>query len=380
MNQQILKNFVDRSRIKIALVSAVSLSWMVATVGFAVPSPYVTQWKETGIVNKTSAVLMRDTASEKRIWVMPPSVGNAKVKRFTPTSEVLGCTGYKKAILSLSELSSIVAETDNGKAALQVQRDQVYTEKEAKMRLLEEKKKHPDLEKLAKMKDQQLRLDDKLSELENAAKISSSDGEKKRLQEEYRQLKLKSNQLDDEIYEFDLSLSTLTAEIKSLIEQIKNRDLELTELATRMAMVDASMKAARESVQAIVDQYNGLNAGVLGMDYDSGWTKTLASLQNKYPAYQFQPIETRNASIAISVAGRDNAVEAGIRGVLSYSINGLSAKKSTNGSIALAMVPDALAGDFNITLNLACPMLDKDGYIEGGKRNPMCLFPHLSMR
>ncbi len=347
------------NRIKIIVFST-----LIPTSLQAVPSPYVTTWQESGIINKTSAVLIRDTVSAKRIWVMPPSVGEAKVTNFTPTSEVLGCKGFKSALESMNAINIVIATRDEKLSELSNKLLKLYDEKADLIRLLEQNKNNPELENLSKLRDKRLRLEEKRDDTLVELKNETNEEIKKDLLETYRSIKKQLDLLDEDIFSLDISLSIVTAEIKSLTEKIKNRDTEIAEISSRIESAKASLNEARESIVAIVTVYNSLDAGVISMDYQSGWVKTIAELQKNYPDFQFEPIETRNASIMLALAGGDSGVSSAINGVISYSINGLAAKKSSNGVIPLPMVPDALVGDFNITLNLACPMLDKEGFID----------------
>jgi hypothetical protein len=336
----------------------------------ALPSYYESKWPESGIKNKSSAVLMRDSESESRIWVLPPSVGQAKILNFSPNADVIACDSYTATLKSQNQLMKEIAEQRLVYLTFLDQSNDLYTKKSLLLDDVASIKNTSDYILLENLKDKRLRLESERDQaLENYKQEVKAENRSaindvliEEFLEAYRKKVEDLEAVENEISQFELKLASAFASIASNQERIKNLENEIYELDNRLKKIQSYLDAAILSMQDLLSIYKNINAGSLSIEYDSLWSDALKKLQKDYPQFQFSGIETRNALLYVS-AGNPDLEYGASHGVLAYSINGISGKTNKNGAVSLPMVADKISADFVITLDLACPMLKKDDFL-----------------
>lgn len=336
----------------------------------ALPSYYESTWPESGIKNEFSSVLMRDSESESRIWVLPPSVGQAKILNFTPNADVIACYSYTATLKSQNQLMKEIAEQRLVYLTFLDQSNDLYTKKSLLLEDVASIKNTPDYILLENLKDKRLRLESERDqalanykqEIKSENRSAINDVLIEEFLEAYRKKVEDLEAVDTEISQFEQKLASAFALIASNRERINNLEIEIDELDNRLKKIQSYLDAAILSMQELLSIYKDINAGSLSIEYDSLWSDTLKKLQNDYPQFQFSRIETRNALLYVA-AGNQDLEYAASHGVLAYSINGISGKANKNGAVSLPMVADKISADFVISLDLACPMLKKDDFL-----------------
>ncbi|MBP9708431.1 MAG: hypothetical protein KBD78_12375 [Oligoflexales bacterium] len=345
-------------------------SVLVTTPLKALPSYYESRWPESGIKNESSALLMRDSESENRIWVLPPSVGQAKILNFSLNADVIACDSYTATLKSQNQLMKEIAEQRLVYLTFLDESNDIYTKKSLLLDEVASIKNTPDYILLENLKDKRLRLeserDQALANYKQEIKAENRSAINDVLIEEFLEVYRKRTEdleaLEVEISQFELKLASAFASIASNQERIKNLENEIYELDNRLKKIQSYLDAAIRSMQELLSIYKDINAGSLSIEYDSLWSDTLKKLRKDYPKFQFSSIETRNALLYVAAGNQDREYGAS-HGVLAYSINGISGKTNKNGAVSLPMVADEISADFVITLDLACPMLKKDDFL-----------------
>ncbi|MGE0172134.1 MAG: hypothetical protein AB7T49_05085 [Oligoflexales bacterium] len=334
----------------------ICMAWCSASVALSVPSAYVSKFGALPIQNTTQSDLVRDTESSQTVWVLPPRTGLTKFTGFWASGNLGFCSGLKNLytasnnidnqITSLTtELGSLASELGEKKAALD----------EAKKDLAKVSST-PSMEPILALETQIESLEFRRSEL--LTSLESCEETCDELKEEYRANKE--------------SVRTIRTDLKKLRDK---RGEAVQEYDRLKAIADARQEefdtfnnnylAALEKLEQVKSTLRSLYAndariegGYAMIDYDLGWRKSVSSLEQEYPDFDFRQVPTANVRLnaALVSASSENGYFDSIPAILDYSLDGVPYLPWGENQSELSSLPDVLSGSIRLSLIGACPL------------------------
>ncbi|MBP9708434.1 MAG: hypothetical protein KBD78_12390 [Oligoflexales bacterium] len=357
---------IDTSTIK-NLVLGISTIASLSNVCFAIPSAYSIS-KNVPIVNTSSAALLRDSEDESLIWVQPSNIGYASFESFSPSANINNCTGVKNLQLGFIATSDIVKNMALRKVELQKEIELQQIVVDEARRYVASISDTVDIFAISSLEDQIRALKNERNEAMKHYEETQDQQLKKTL---YAQIK----DLKEQINAQDIKLNQLTDENRDAVrkwnqakEVLKSEEVILDDFYARITKFDDLIFTNMKNIREALEPYAMLHGGDAHLEYDTGWSKSVAKLQSDNPNLTFRKIQTAHARIFASIPGtlENPNMLTSLPAILDYTFGGMSSEARKEVPNLNLAVPEFISGSFALSLIGACPIYFKDFTDETG--------------
>ena len=360
---QVIMNFQKMKRSTIAS-SFTSLSLLFASTASSVPSPYGGKFSPANIVNDTSSLLLRDHEQSRKIWVMPPNSGSAKLSNFMGTANIGYCDGLKSMIQATNSMDKrfeMIWEEEKKNDKITLEKREAW---ELAVKELSESKASPQLADYSFAEDHIRSLQKTQNQLaEERSNCSGNYDYCEKLADKIFKIGDKISDLKDQLYDLKMENYSAVREYERLKKKVDfNRKLfneHLSDTLERWTKI--------QNYSSSILQMYGLRAklegGFASINYQLGWTKNINDLKKRNSSYSFYPIHTRNARLNATIIASNDAPSfyESLPAILDYTINGLSSAKFNHEPIKdFNAIPERIVGTLRLSLVGACPLADKN--------------------
>lgn len=344
-----------------------------ATVGYALPSAYVsdTKLKDVGPI-KTRSTLIADNDNPSRVWVLPPKTGEIAYKDFVASSNTPMCASLKELMQQMQDIDGQI-----------------------KAQRLRIKEREPELSKahqlLVKRRNELADLGDKPSIKEMILLESRQEDIEQRIEEIITQMDTTDDPevlaaLKAELKEQRAERGELRKELRHLRKNHRKDYAAYSKAKRRyeaarenFAEVDADIKqligiwqSFQEDILRTYKNRGRVHSGTAAVDYETGWQQELTALQGQYSQLDFVAMPTFNSRIyaGFFAATDEDSYYRNLPPLMSYSVNGqpqlpwgkrIPVSSGSRGASGLAPV---VVGDFHYNLIGGCPIVDREFFAE----------------
>lgn len=340
-----------------------------ATTSFALPSAYVKNSNLKTVKAESSAsTLIADTQDPNKVWVLPPSAGQATVKSLVATGNAGFCQGMKSLIAGVNDLDA---------QRVAIAKSLRTSEQEAKQLAQTVRQRRNELAAIGDLPggEDMKRLVNEIEELEE--KIDE-------LREKVLEVETKEEreEIRAAIKEAKAERKEKKADLKAVRKEHRDTYKKLTKAQKLLKAAEENLKKMNEHVKILVKDLTEITDDILGtfgqrakllgasamIDYDSHWSQEIAKLQSSYGSLNFAKIPTYSARVHAGFIhiGTSDSYFSQLPPVAAYNVNGKPGlpygerKKQDDPERAGTAFPEIVAADLGLNLIGACPALDKD--------------------
>lgn len=325
----------------------------------AAPSAFVSRWGSLMIENTTSSTLLRDSEKSQTVWVLPPSAGQAQFSHFSGSANLGFCTGLKSLIKASNRFYERIEELEQRLPAFETRVEAARAALNLAREQLAQVGKAEGFKDLILLRDELDALDMQRQELLDQVS-SCSRKTCDVLMATYKQMSQERQQLFAELQDLKRSHRAASRAYMNAEHQVEIKQVLLDEEQDRFLTYFNKINQLQEQLSQMFVHKAQLSGGYAGIDYRSGWSENVRSLEESYGDFDFKAIPTRNARIFAHIPGVTDraAYLSHIPMVLDYSVNGQKQVPWGERDLVASALPDTLVGDFHLGLVGACPLAD----------------------
>ena len=354
-----MKNSVSKT-VRLGLLTALASASLPAA---AAPSAYSTDYGALDIKQVSSATLLRDTESEKTVWVLPPTAGTSALTGFAPSANIRFCDGLK----SLTTTSNnIVKKFDLIQKRYE---EELKSLTKAEKALVKAREAKAAIEGSTVGASQLILLDEAIEAAESTRDsvltdldVCTDEALCSDLIEEYRSLKDRLKDLREERdtiasenIDLDRKLKAADRKINVALEVFNDIGTATDTMAERISTLDST-------IQDLYANRGKLEGGFATVAYDTGWDQAIEKLSEANEGYSFNKIRTEETRLHANIIGASDSTSyyESLPAILDYNIEGhkyLPAGEKTVGD-GQTSLPSVINGTMRFSLIGGCPVVD----------------------
>ena len=320
----------------------------------ALPTLYPDNFNPT-IGNSTNSNYLADSEDSKRFYVLPPNTSFAQIKGLHTVTANVGFCGeiaklqkYNSDTLDL--LNSMKTKDMATKAQIEEQNSRLSQANEE----LSEYVISSSLQELASLDVRVMQLEKRLDDL--YVKYKKCNLDCGILSKDIQDSQILRIELATKRFELSSSNLMATNEYEKRKVYVESLKSNVEGLQTNWKRIQTDLKDLYMDFNRMFDAHAKREGGRVGINYESLWNENLRRLARDNPAYSFEKIQTKNASIKASAYSKNNL---GLEGsVLAFDVGGMSA----NGILNLESYPESFSGNAVLNLLAVCPLLHPDWF------------------
>ena len=334
-----------------------------AATAFAAPSPYSAQFGALNLENPTTSTLMRDHQDPNLVWVLPPTSGKAEFKGFRPSANIGFCEGLKSLNVAsnalMGDLRSLNERVAEFEPEIKLAEEEYFSAKqrEAAATVL------PATAQFITLSAEIERVDARIEAVSRDLDTCNSEQQCSLMATELRNLIDHNSALRTELREFRSANRSAVAQYEVAKAEAAAAEEKLSTIQKRVSRYAEEIKSINSTVRELYKQNGILEAGQAFVDYDTGWSRNVQTLESQFSQYQFSQVPTRNVRLFASLAGgSDGSADSyysNLPAILDYSMNGVRFAPWGESVADSSALPNLIAGDFRLSLIGGCPLVDK---------------------
>jgi hypothetical protein len=348
----------------------------VSSLSLAMPSAYVSKFGALPITNTTEADLIRDTEDAQTVWVLPPKIGLTTFSGFWASGNLGFCPGLKNLYKASNNLDNQIIALSSRVGDLVPDIEQKKKELERAQQQLAEAAKAPGMDQLISLEDEVANLEER--KLQIIALLETCEQACDVLAQEYRSVKESAQSARESLTDLRNERQELAQDYDRLKSIVDERQEEVDDATSAHALALEKLQDIKTSLRSLYAEDSRIEGGFATIDYNLGWKKAVAALEQEYPEFEFRQIPTANVRVnaAFVSAASEQSYRESVPAILDYSLAGLPFLPWGEKKADLSSMPDSLDGNLRLSLIGACPLAtenffdDSTGSVlsdEGGK-------------
>lgn len=240
--------------------------------------------------------------------------------------------------------------------------------KEAQNEVIEAKKQILNLENLPQIREI-LDLEEKLLLAEKRierlyTQLETCAADCSLLKEEWRYRKEEKQELKDRLFILRDLHAELAREHRSGKAALESAEYALQHIYADIDARNNKLTVLKTTLQQWLLFYSKLEGGTAHLNYDTGWTQNIATLNTEYKGkYDFKQVPTRNSRISANFVGTTDKESylSSMPAILDYVIAGVKFTPwGENNPVEQSALPSRLAGSVRLSLMGGCPLYYKN--------------------